>query len=124
MRALSILRRSARDRGTPQGEEAIKALKDVRHYIRQRRNADPVGKILDEEPDGTLVERRPKDVIDLWFNGEYFHDDHELAEQLEPGDGLDVGMLRMALHTAIRDHVRAWIVIRNTVRGVLTAHPT
>ena len=122
MRALSILRRSARARETPQGEEVIEALKAVRQYIQQRRNEDPVGKILDAEPDGTLVERRPQDIIALWFNGEYFHDDHELAEQLEPVDGLDVDMLRMALHTVIRDHVKAWIVIRNTVRGVLAAH--
>lgn len=31
-------------------------------------------------------------------------------------------MLRLSLHNAMRDHINAWIVIRNTARGVLDAY--
>jgi hypothetical protein len=121
MRVLRLLQTSAHRRGAPEGREAIEALKKIRAYLKTRRRHDPVGHILDEDDDGVLVDRSPEDIIDLWFNGEYFHDDQDKAEQLEGEQRLDVEMLRIALHTAIRDHVRAWMIVRNTADGVLTA---
>ncbi|MFZ1927456.1 MAG: hypothetical protein WAU42_15115 [Solirubrobacteraceae bacterium] len=67
--------------------------------------------------------RSPENIIDTWFNGEYFHDDQEFAVELEPDDGLGVGMMRLALHAAIRDHVQAWTVIRKTTSALLDAYP-
>jgi hypothetical protein len=123
MRVLKILERSAYERGTPTGRTAIEALKEIRKYLHERRKTDPVGQILDADQDGTLVARSPEDIVNVWFNGEYFHDDQEFAAKLEPGDDLGVGMLRLTLHTAIRDHVYAWIVIRKTTSELLDAYP-
>jgi hypothetical protein len=121
-RVLKILQRSANERGTPAGRAAIEALRKIRKYLQERRKTDPVGQILDADQDGTLVARSPEDIINVWFNGEYFHDDPEFAAELEPGDDLGVGMLRLTLHTAIRDHVHAWIVIRKTTSALLDAY--
>jgi len=123
MRVLKILQRSAYERGTPAGRAAIEALKEIRKYLQERRKTDPVGQILDADQVGTLVARSPEDIINVWFNGEYFHDDQEFAAELEPGDDLGVGMMRLALHTAIRDHVSAWTVIRKTASALLDAYP-
>jgi hypothetical protein len=121
MRVLKLLQASAYRRGTPKGREGIEALKDIRTHLKTRRKRDPVAHILDEDDDGVLVDRSPEEIIDLWFNGEYFHDDRDKAEQIEGEQRLDIEMMRVVLHTAIRDHVRAWMVIRNTADGVLSA---
>jgi hypothetical protein len=121
MRVLRILSRSASARGTSEGRDAIEALRDIRQQLQERRKSDPAGKILETSQDGSLVERPPKDIIDVWFNGEYFHDDRELAEQLLPAGSMNVEMLRMTLHNAIRDYVRIWRAIRNTADGLLDA---
>jgi hypothetical protein len=121
MRVIKLLQASGYRRGTPEGRKAIEALKEIRAHLKTRRKRDPVAHILDEDDDGFLVDRSPEDIIDLWFNGEYFHDDRDKAEQLEGEQRLDVEMMRVVLHTAIRDHVRAWMVLRNTANGVLSA---
>jgi hypothetical protein len=121
MRVLKLLQASAYQRNTAEGRTAIEGLKAIRKHLVSRRKQDPVAHILDEDEDGALVDRSPAAIIDLWFHGEYFHDDPDKAEQLEGGPSLDVEMMRVVLHTAIRDHVRAWIVIRNTANGVLSA---
>lgn len=90
MRILKILQRSAYERGTPAGRAAIEALKEIRKHLQERRKTDPVGQILDADQHGTLVARSPENIIDTWFNGEYFHDDPESAAELEPGDDLVV----------------------------------
>ena len=121
-RILKILQRCAHERGTSTAQAAVKALKEIRKYLGQRRKIDPVGQILDADEDGTLVARSPEDIIN-WFNGEYFHDDQKFAAELEPGDDLGVEMMRLGLHTAIRDHVAAWTVIRKTASALLDAYP-
>jgi len=72
---------------------------------------------------GTPTGRAAIEALKEIRNGEYFHDGQEFAAELEPGDDLGVGMLRLTLHTAIRDHVYAWIVIRKTTSELLDAYP-
>jgi len=79
---------------------------------------DPV-KLLEEDEQGVTVARSPESIIDTWFNGEYFHDDPEFAEQLTPSDSAAVEMMRLSLHTAMRDFIVYWGRIRDLVKRVL-----
>jgi hypothetical protein len=120
---LNILKRSAHDRGTDSGVKAIAAMKELGIQLQSRRKRDPVASVFDAGQAGLLTERSPGEIIAVWFNGEYFHDEPKIAAEVEVRDDLGVGMFRMSLHTAIRDYLDKWIVIANTAQLVLVAFP-
>ena len=118
-KVLKILQRSAHARGTDAGRDMIAKLKGLRNALRDRRERDPRGKLLEETRSGAMVERPPRDIIDTWFNGEYFHDEPELAAQLGPDGHAAAEMMRLSLHTAIRDHLAYWNALREVAVAVL-----
>ena len=110
MSALRVLDRRARTRGAPDSLAARNEIRTWRRSLRDRRDHDPYGVLLEEDRLGCSVERAPSYIIDLWFNGEYFHFDDEKAGEL--GDNEPVTeMMRMSLHSAIRDFTRTWTAI-------------
>lgn len=108
---LGILDRHARLRRCALATQAREELRTFRDRLTNRKLKDPYGVYLEEEPSGSaLVERPPSQIVDLWLNGEYLHYDLEKADQLgelEPA----TEMMRMTLHSAIRDYAREWSAI-------------
>lgn len=118
-KALRVLSASAGRRRTPASREMIEKLRAMKKTLAKRRREDPRGKLLEEDGDGALVERSPEDIIKTWFNGEYFHEDTDLAEQLEPSGHAAVEMMRLSLHTAMRDFMAYWTLLRDLAERVL-----
>lgn len=121
-RVLNILKCSAHARGTDTSRKMIASLKALGATLRHRAKHDPRGMLLEEDSLGVSAERSPSDIIDTWFNGEYFHDDPELARQLAEDDNPAVDMMRMSLQMAIRDYLAYWTALRNLAVEVLK-HP-
>lgn len=118
-KVISILKHSARERDTDAGRAMITRLKELTTIIERRRKADPRGKLLEEDAGGVFVERSPHDILNTWFNGEYFHDDRELAMELSPDGHASVEMMRLGLHTTIRDYLSYWTTLRELAGWVL-----
>jgi hypothetical protein len=115
----AILKRRAYERGTDASRQMIDRLRELGAALRKRRVEDPWGKVLEEDQSGALVERSPEDIINTWFNGEYFHDEPELAAELAPDGHGAVEMMRLSLHMAMRDYIRYWSTLRDLVEKVL-----
>lgn len=118
-KVLKILQNSAYARGTDAGREMIGRLRALRKALQNRRKRDPRGKMLEEDGSGGSVERSPADIIKTWFNGEYFHDEPQLAAELSPGGHAGVEMMRLSLQTAIRDYLAYWTALRDFAAAVL-----
>lgn len=119
MKVLKILQRAAFGRDTDASHEMIRHLRGLRRTLEKRRKVDPRGKMLEEDPSGGSTERSPDDIIQTWFNGEYFHDDRERASELSPNGHAAVEMMRLSLQMAMRDYLSYWTSIRNIAAAVL-----
>jgi hypothetical protein len=117
-RALRVLSSSAKRAGTSAGERAIDDLRLMRKRLQERRKIDPRGRLLEEAPDGGTIERSPEEIIDIWFNGEYFHEDARHADHLTPPDHMTVQMLRFSFQMAMRDFIAYWSRIADLAKAV------
>ena len=110
-RAISILKRSAKARGTPDGRKLIDLLKGHTTAIEglEKENGG-LQIMLNGEP---LFFGR---IIDLWLNGDYMHHDEDKAAILEkaPRD-----ILAFQLHGAIVSFRQCYCVLANVVRRCL-----
>lgn len=117
-RVLNVLKASAKRRGTDAGQRMTGRLRDLGKSLEERARRDPRATVLDER----YGEMSPREIIDLWLNGEYFHDDAEKAAEVSPDGGAAVEFLRWSLHSAIRDYIAYWKGIGELVSVVLK-HP-
>ena len=119
MRVMKILQDSARRRGSDEGEEIVTAIRDLRKRIQGRKQHDPRGVFLEETELGEFREKTPEEIVAIWMNGEYFHDDRGFADELDPAGHMSTEMMRMSLQMAIRDFVQYWTVLRDLAFGIL-----
>ena len=119
MKVIKILQRAASRRGTDASRDMIEQFRTLRRTLEKRRKIDPRGKMLEEDPSGGSIERSPDDIIQTWFNGEYFHDDRERASELSPDGHAAVEMMRLSLQMAMRDYLAYWTSVRDIAAAVL-----
>lgn len=118
-RILKILSESAHARATDVARHAIEDLKGMRKALHDRKKTDPHGAMFEETSLGESVVRTPEELIKTWFNGEAFHDDRDLDQQVGPEGEPMSEMLMFGLQTAIQDHIKYWTRIRDLVVEVL-----
>lgn len=119
MRVMKILQGSAYRQRSKASEEVIEAIRGLRRRMQQRKQHDPRGVFLEETDLGESRERTPAEIISIWLNGEYFHDDQELADELDPAGHMSTEMMRMSLQMAIRDFIAYWTQLRNLIVRLL-----
>jgi hypothetical protein len=118
--AIKILSERAAASGTPEGAEAVQVLRAARKALHQRRTTDPRGYILVEDGEPAVT---PGTVIDLWLNGEYFHEDDEHRSHLDEEPNISE-MSRILLHHALRDFCSSWSDIARVSVAALAATST
>jgi hypothetical protein len=119
LRVMNILKASAHRSGSPEGKEFIDALRGLRDRIKRRKTHDPRGKILEESGPNESVERTPEEIISIWLNGQYLHDDFDLAAELDPPGHMSNEMMQMSLQMSIRDFIAYWTALQELVDAVL-----
>jgi hypothetical protein len=112
---LNILRRHARARGTVASKAVLREMESLRNALTERKQSDPRAAFLEEGREGP---RPPREIIDVWLNGEYFHFDEPKAVELAEGGGA-VEPMRMILHSAVRDFAQVWKHIAVRVEAAL-----
>jgi hypothetical protein len=118
-RVMNILKASAKRQGNAISTEVIDALRSLKKRIKRRKAHDPRGVFLEETTLGESVERTPENVIAIWLNGEYLHEDLDLADLIDPPGHMSNEMMRMSLQMAIRDFIAYWSAIQQLVNVVL-----
>lgn len=118
-RVMNILKASAKRRDNTISAEVIDALRNLKTRIKRRKAHDPRGVFLEETAPGESVERSPEEIIAIWLNGEYLHEDLDLADLIDPPGHMSNEMMRMSLQMAIRDFIAYWSAIQQLVNVVL-----
>jgi hypothetical protein len=116
---MNILKASARRQGNTISTEVIDALRSLKTRIKRRKAHDPRGVFFEETSIGESVERTPENIISIWLNGEYLHEDGDLADLIDPPGHMSNEMMRMSLQMAIRDFIAYWSAIQQVVNLVL-----
>lgn len=128
-RVMNILKASAKRRGNAISAEVIDALRRMKTRIKRRKTHDPRGVFFEETTLGESVERTPENIISIWLNGEYLHEDVDLAGLIDPPGHMSNEMMRMSLQMAIRDFIAYWTAIQELVNvalddpGLIVASP-
>jgi hypothetical protein len=118
-RVMNILKASAKRQGNAISTEVIDALRNLKTRIKRRKAHDPRGVFLEETTQGESVERTPGEIVSIWLNGEYLHEDLDLADLLDPPGHMSNEMMRMSLQMSIRDFIAYWTAIQQLVDVVL-----
>jgi hypothetical protein len=105
-------------RATATGDKLAKALNQYRASLAERDRIDPRMGILVEDPDDSSSTQTPRQVIDVFLNGDLLHYDLDKAEELEE-DPHYTEMLRVMLHSAIRDFAVLWRRLAALVQSIL-----
>ncbi len=119
MKVLKILERRAYERGTDPSKQMIDQLKGLRAELKRRKEEDPRGKFLEEGPEGETITPTPDNIVQTWFNGIFFHDEPELAAELERDGHMTVEMFRWSLQMTIKDLITCWGHLRELAECVL-----
>lgn len=118
--AMSILKNAAKRNGSDKSRKMIANLREFGEELKERGRTDPRGKVLTEADGGGSREMPPREIINLWLNGEYLHDDLDKANEL----GLDeesamAALTQFSLQSAIFDYISYWSALAKLVRQVL-----
>lgn len=119
-RVMNILSLSGQRSETAAGKEVIAFVRALKRDMKKRLAHDRRGVFLEESGSGELVERTPGEIVDIWLNGEYFHDDRDLANQLDPPGHMSYEMMQMSLQMTIRDFIRYWDALGQLVTLALS----
>lgn len=119
-RVMNILSLSGQRSETAAGKEVIAFVRALKRDMKKRLAHDPRGVFLEESGSGELLERTPAEIVAIWLNGEYFHDDRDLADQLDPPGHMSYEMMQMSLQMTIRDFIRYWDALGQLVTLALS----
>ncbi len=108
---LNLLSDHVHDRESLRQAEAQEALRDLKKWKREALRFQGFAMNLNG------WRPAPKDIIDLFFNGLYFHSDHEQAGILD--GGMPDAFLRFEFLMTVQILARVFAVGRNVVRIVL-----
>lgn len=122
-RVANILKVSARRSGTSAGDEVIAFLRALKRDMSKRLAHDPYGSHMEETSLGESEVRTPAEIVGIWLNGEYFHDDRDLADQIDPPGHASYEMMQMSLQLTIRDFIRYWSALAELVSFALSDPP-
>jgi hypothetical protein len=107
MATLKLLEGHARAADRNRNQELIGQLRALRTRIKERRQRDPRGVLLEEQPDGGSAAVTPHESIVTWLYGEHLHYDLAKADRLEEHQAM-TEMLLFILESAIRDFAHLW----------------
>jgi hypothetical protein len=113
-----LLGEHANARATAAGEKLAKTLKGYRADLADRDQVDSRMGILVEDPDDLSSIQTPRQVIDVFLNGDLLHYEPAKAEELEE-DPHYTEMLMVMLHSAIRDFAVLWQKLAALVKRIL-----
>lgn len=119
-RVMNILSLSGQRSETAAGKEVIAFIRALKRDMKKRLTHDPYGVFLEETGPGESTERTPGEIVAIWLNGEYFHDDRDLADQLDPPGHMSYEMMQMSLQMTIRDFIRYWDALGQLVTLALS----
>jgi hypothetical protein len=108
---LNLLSDHVHDRESSRQAEAQEALRDLKKWKREALRFQGFAMNLNG------WRPAPKDIIDLFFNGLYFHSDHKQAGILD--GGMPDAFLRFEFLMTVQTLARVFAVGRNVVRLVL-----
>jgi hypothetical protein len=123
-RVMNILSLSGKRSSTTAGEEVIAFVRVLKRDMKRRLTRDPYGVFLEETGPGESIERTPGAIVNIWLNGEYFHDDRDLADQLDPPGHMSYETMQMSLQMTIRDFIRYWDALGQLVTLALSEPAT
>jgi hypothetical protein len=103
---------------TAAGEKLAKALKRYRAALANRDRVDPRMAILVEDPDDPSSTQTPRQVINVFLNGDLLHYELSKADELEE-DPHYTEMLMVMLYSAIRDFAVLWQQLAALVKRIL-----
>jgi hypothetical protein len=119
-RVINILSRSGQRSANAAGGEVIAFCRTLKRDMKRRLTHDPRGVFLEESGPGEAIERTPEEIVAIWLNGEYFHDDRELADQLDPPGHMSYEVMQVSLQMTIRDFIRYWDALGQLVKLALS----
>jgi hypothetical protein len=118
-RLINLLSRHARERGTDVSRRMCEELRAQRKRLQSLRERDSYGALLVQENPFSDEDRvKPEAVLDMFFNGDVFHQDAEPADNLREGGDM-IGAYRLSLHTAMKSHIEAWVGLGVLVEAIL-----
>lgn len=123
-RVMNILSHSGQRSKTAAGKDVIAFVRALKRDMRKRLSHDPYGVFLEETGPGESAERTPGEIVAIWLNGEYFHDDRDLADLLDPPGHMSYEMMQMSLQLTIRDFIRYWDALSHLVSLALSEPAT
>jgi hypothetical protein len=118
-RLINLLSGHARERGTDVGGRMCEELRAQRKRLQSLRERDSYGALMVQENPFSDDDRvKPEAVLNMFFNGDVFHQDPESADNLHVGEGM-IGAYRLSLHTAMKSHISAWADLDSLVEAIL-----
>jgi hypothetical protein len=83
----NLLSRHAHDKGTETSGQVVEYLKRQKNGYHSVLRESPMGTIFDADPSTTAsFEHTPRDIIDNWLNGVFFHPEADAAREVEGPD--------------------------------------
>jgi hypothetical protein len=113
----NVLSRHANDKGTPEGEQAVQDLKTWKADYQGALRESPMGTMFAAEPGATeSVEYTPKDILEDWLNGVFFHWDRDAAGRVE---GPDRAMHAFFLIAGVQHVARYMLELGELARAIV-----
>jgi hypothetical protein len=104
------------------GGRMCEELRVQRKRLQALREQDSYGALMVEGNPFSDEDRvKPEAVLDMFFNGDVFHQEPESADNLREGQDM-IGAYRLSLHAAMKSHIAAWADLDVLVEAILR-HP-